>query len=423
MKKILLILALLLINIPNAFANSTDEISLEFDNNFTRHQLSVKETSTIHKENKIAINSENIEESIAPIQPQTSDELYQNHSRFFNGISKTAKDVYKLQIENTDTPSCLFKDQLTKTFDEGPVESVHAWTAVQMNSTTNIPETGDTDTRFNVNLVNILIDTKMRGEKDSFHLMLDPTHSHRGFFHTFIQDAFYESKRIPHHTLMIGHSRPGVGFEGAQSPYTLPLANRSQISRNLANIRKTGIRLKGDYSLVDYDFGGYSSDTMFTEFMPGVEFDGWINLKPLGKTDGRYGKLTTGGGIVSGTRNSVDYFVGGAYVGYTYKKFWTRMEFATSDGSNGGGGLTTKRQQGWYITLGYHLTKKLEMITRYDEFDPDKTKRNNNQREYTAGLNYYLKGQAFKVFLNYVFCQNEAKKDAHRIILGTQIII
>ena len=67
-----------------------------------------------------------------------------------------------------------------------------------MNSTTNIPEAGDTDTRFNVNLINILIDAKMRGGKDNFRLMLDPTHRHIPFFQPFVQDIYYETKEGYH---------------------------------------------------------------------------------------------------------------------------------------------------------------------------------------------------------------------------------
>ncbi|MBP3924228.1 hypothetical protein J6E39_03195 [bacterium] len=352
------------------------------------------------------------------VLPQT------HHTRFYDELSKNAHNVYNLQIENTNVPSCLLKEPLTHNFEKGPLESVHLWSVVQMNMSTEFPEYGDVDNKFRVGLVNALIDGKFRGGKEDFRIMFDPTpQNNRPFMQQFIQDLYVETHRIPHHTLMLGNSRPGVGIEGAQSPYTLPLANRSQISRNLANVRKFGVRLKGDYSLLDYDLGGYSSDTYFSSFFPGVEFDGWVNFKPLGKTDGKYGKLIAGGGIVSGQRNSTDYFMTGAYLGYEYKKLWMRAEYANADGSNGGSGLTTKKRQGWYVTLGYHITKKLEAILRYDEFDPDKKISNNNQREYTAGLNYYIKGQALKLILNYVYCQNDAKPDSHRIIIGTQIAI
>lgn len=352
------------------------------------------------------------------------DSSVHHHTKFYDELYKNAHNVYNLQIENTNVPSCLLKEPLTHTFEKGPLESMHLWAAVQMNVNTNIPQDSDVDNTFRVGLINPIIDGKFKGGKEDFRIMLDPTpQNKRPFMQQFVQDLYVETHRIPHHTVLIGNSRPGVGIEGAQSPYTLPLANRSQISRNLANVRKFGVRVRGDYSLVDYDFGGYSSDTYFSEFVPGVEFDGWLNFKPLAKTNGKYGKITTGGGIVSGHRHSTDYFVAGAYVGYEYKKLWMRAEYADSDGSNGGDGLTKKRRQGWYVTLGYHINKKLEAILRYDEFDPDKKISNNNQREYTAGLNYYIKGQALKLILNYVYCQNESKPDSHRIIVGTQIVI
>lgn len=419
MKKILFILILLLFNTSSSVL--ADEIQLEFDDSFQKQTLNIIQPSnfktTSVDKTKIAIS-----ETLA-LPLETSTPL-QTHTKLFNGISQTAHNLYNLQIENTDSPSALFKDQLTKQFDKGPIESFHTWGVIQANSDTAIPESGDGNTRFNVGLINVLFDAKTRDGKDDFRLMLDMTHQHnRPFMQQFVQDAYYETHRIPHHSILIGNSRPGVGYEGAQSPYTLPFINRSQISRNLANVRKVGIRVRSNYSLVDYDFGGYSSDTFFSEFMPGVEFDGWVNVKPLARTDGRYGKLTTGAGIVAGNRHSTDYFVGGAYIGYTYKKFWTRMEYAVSDGSNGGSGLTDKKRQGWYVTLGYHLTKKLEVLARYDEFDPDRTISGNNQREYTAGINYYIKGQALKLILNYIFCQNEAKADSHRILIGTQLAL
>lgn len=356
------------------------------------------------------------------------DEAYKANesagTKIYDSLVKTAHDVYELQIENTNVPASLLEKPLTWRFEEGPVEKLHIWGVVQTNTNFEFYEDGDTSQKFKPSLVNVLFDGTMRGGKEDFRLMLDPSPGiHRNFWQQFVQDAYVQTRRIPHHTVLFGNSRPGVGIEGAQSPYTLPLINRSQISRHFANARKVGVRVKGTYSLADYDFGGYSSDTFFTEFMPGAEFNGWVNLKPLGKTDGKYGKVVMGGGIAAGERHSTDFFVAGANIGYEYKKFWMRAEYANADGSNGSTGLSSKQREGWYATLGYHLTKKLELIARYDEFDPDKHISHNNQREYTAGVNYYVKGQALKLVLNYVFCQNQSKDDAHRLLLGTQIAL
>ena len=57
------------------------------------------------------------------------------------------------------------------------------------------------------------------------------------------------------------------------------------------------------------------------------------------------------------------------------------------------------------------------------EFDPNKSISGDKRREYTAGINYFIKGQALKFVLNYVFCQNDATKDSHRFVLGTQVLL
>lgn len=415
MKKILFTLTLILFTSMQAFAQ--EEISLSFDENFKK--LAINDNrQTISDEvqiDKLQITPAEVFETSSQTTEQT---------KLFNGITQTAKNLYNLQIENTNVPSSLFSEPLTKHFESGPLESLHTWGVVQGNFDTTMTEGENGYTRYNPALVNVLFDGKFKGGKENFRLMLDPSHQHNhSFLQQFVQDAYFESTRIPHHTILFGNSRTGTGYEGAQSPYTLPFINRSQISRNFANIRKVGLRVKGDYSLVDYDLGAYSSDTFFTEFMPGAEVDIWMNLKPLAKTNGKYGKLTTGGGVVSGSRNSTDYFTGGAYIGYEYKKFWTRMEYALSNGSNGATGLSSKHREGWYVTVGYHITKKLELLARYDEFNPDKKIHNNNTREYTAGINYYIKGQALKLILNYIFCQNDAKPNSHRILAGFQLAI
>ena len=98
-------------------------------------------------------------------------------------------------------------------------------------------------------------------------------------------------------------------------------------------------------------------------------------------------------------------------------------EFAAADGSNGATGLSSKNREGWYATLGYHLSPKVEFIARYDEFDQDKKVAHNNRREYSAGVNYYIKGQALKFALNYIYCQTQNQLDSHRLLLGTQLIL
>ena len=197
---------------------------------------------------------------------------------------------------------------------------------------------------------------------------------------------------------------------------------RSQISRNFANTRQLGVRVKGNYSLIEYDLGGYSSDVYFKDFFPGAEFSGWVSLKPLGKTGGKYGRLKLGGGFTGG-QNEIDYNILGAYASYEYKKLYANFEWGKANGYNGARGLSSNKAEGLYTTVGYRITPKLQVVARYDQYKPNIGKSDEIKREYSGGFNYFIKGQALKVMLNYVFCQNDIAKDSHRIILGTQVLL
>ena len=344
--------------------------------------------------------------------------------KFHSYVAKTFQDIYELEVENTKMVPTLLEKPLTWNINKGPVNKIHLWGGIQTNMDSHFRQGGNTDVTYRVNLVNPIFDVQLNDGKEDFRLMLNVTQpSEQPYMKYLLQDLYIQTHRIQNHRILFGNFRPGVGIEGEQSPYTLPLWTRSQISRNFSAVRKVGLRVKGNYSFVDYDLGGYSSDTYFSEFMPGAEFNGWVNVKPLAKMDEKYGQLVTGAGISTGERHNVNYLVNSAYLGYEYKKMWLRTEYANADGSNGATGLTAKHREGWHTTLGYHLTKKIELVARYDELNQDKKVSHNNRREYTAGVNYYLKGQALKLVLNYIYSQTQNKLDSHRFLVGTQIIL
>ena len=423
MKKFLLALTLIIFTFSPVTAE--EDIVLDLDEDYAKASKdvlvpdpAVLETPFLESE----IEKNEVQEIPDISKPQS---IETENTKIIDKLKFAAEDVYKLQIENTRVPASLFKEYTTQHFEKGPLDNIHYWAGFKLDNTTNISGSdGNTANVLKMSLINVFLDGTFKGGKEDFRIMLDTSPDPaEPFMQHLFQDLYISTKRIPHHRILVGNSRPGVGYEGAGSAFTLPFAARSQISRNFGTARKLGVRVMGNYSLLEYDLGGYSSGTNFSSFFPGAEFDGWVNLKPLGKTNGKYGKLTLGGGIAAGQRDSQSFNVIGAYIGYRYKRFWTKAEFANADGSNGLSGFTTKQRQGWYVTVGYKLTKKLELVARYDEFNPDKDIKNNNQREYSAGINYYIKGQALRVLLNYVFCQNQAKSDSHRIVVGLQILL
>ena len=329
--------------------------------------------------------------------------------------------IYKKKLERTSIPSFLLKDELTFKYKKGIIDKVQFYGAYQGNMGFDFSGS-DYDTDYGFGFMEAGVVGDFKDKNTDFKLQFNfKKGENRTYLQGLVTDAYIMNTRIPHHKIIIGNSRNQVGVEGGMGSYVLPFVMRSQISRTFGNTRALGIRVVGDYDLLDYSVALNSSDRFFKEFFPGAEFTGWVNFKPLGKTDGNYGTLVLGGGLNAG-HNDTNYTVGGAYASYRYKKFMTNFEYAIADGYNGTY-ISTDKATGFYTTIQYRLTQKLHILARYDQFDPNRDVANNLRREYSAGINYFIKGQALRLILNYVFCDNEDTEDSHRIILGTQILL
>ncbi len=384
-----------------------------------------------------------VQEQQAEVRLETNtlkEELYNKHRKMYGrkdviiernlelehieegSLMSKLQKVYKLEVHQTDTPVYLLEDILTVRPKKGIIKDMQLFGAYRGNMNINLADNEDTDTFYDVTAIEAGIEGEfVNGWDYKFKTRLAPSNQW-SFWQNLISDMYITNDNIKNHKILLGNSKLPIGVEGGQSTSTLLFLNRSQFARTFANSRKVGLRVIGDLDLVDYDFGVYSSDTYFREFFPGVDFTGWVDFKPLGKTKGEYGDLTLGTGISAGTHHT-DYAVGGAYFGYEYKDFLINCEGSIADGYNGQVGLSDKKASGFYTTLGYHLTPKIQMVARFDTFDPNREMENDERQEYTAGLNYYIKGQALKLMLNYIFCQDEAREDSHRLFLGTQILL
>lgn len=367
------------------------------------------------------------------------NELYEKHRKMYgrkdvstyhnreielttDSLGEKLRKIYKLEVHQTDTPVYLLEDVLTIKPQKGIIKDLQFFGAYRGNMNFNFAQGQDTDTFYDVSAIEAGIEGEFVNDWNyKFKTRLAPSNQWN-FWQNLISDMYITNDNFDKHKILVGNSKLPIGVEGGQSSSTLLFLNRSQFARTFANSRKLGLRVIGDLDLVDYDFGVYSSDTYFREFFPGVDFTGWVDFKPLGKTKGEYGDLTLGTGLSAGTHKT-NYAVGGAYVGYEYKKFLINCEGAIADGYNGQVGLSDKKASGFYTTLGYHLTPKVQVVARFDTFDPNRDSEDDERQEYSAGLNYYIKGQALKLMLNYIFCQDEAREDSHRLFVGTQILL
>lgn len=318
----------------------------------------------------------------------------------------------------------VFADKMKMDFEKGPIESISPW--IDYNGAMANSWAGETykNTYYGINFADIGFNGKMRDNKTEFRLMFSPVRYIEGntYFNSFFADNYVTRKIGKNNKILVGNTWVPFGMEGKESPLTIPYFARSQVSRTFSTSRALGTKIIGDYDLVDYNVGVYSSGRFFKDFFPGPEFAGWVNVKPLGKTDGRYGKLSLGGGMDAGNAQS-HYAVYGTSLIYEYKRLKASLEYATADGSNGSTGFSSKRAEGYYGTLAYRITPRLQALVRYDKFDPDLDKGNNVKTEYTAGINYFIKGQALKLMLNYVYYTVENGTFGSRIMAGTQIIL
>jgi len=355
------------------------------------------------------------------------------------GAAEMSKiDLYKYDLNEAlhctvTAPSTkgLLEDTMKMTFDKGPVESIAPW--IDFSSIFQNVWSGEKyqNSLYGINFNDIGFNGKFRtnddpasGKKTVFRLMYNVGKAVDGntYMQSFLADNYIMRYWTKDDQVLLGYARAAAGVEGGESPFTLPFFARSQISRTYGNVRTLGLKAQGNHPLYDYSAGIFSSGRFFKDFFPGPEFVGLLSVKPLGLTDGRYGKITMGGSLNAGNAES-HYCVSGAHMIYDYKRLKASAEYATADGSNGSTGYTANKSEGYYGTIAYRITPKLQALIRYDKFDPNKDKSNDMRTEYTAGLNYFIKGQALKLMLNYVYYVVENGTYGSRIMTGAQIVL
>lgn len=325
-------------------------------------------------------------------------------------------------IRRTDVPSYLYKDDLTFKFKEGPISRLQTYGAYR--GSMNFKWLSNTYTTDYDNLTTqIGMYGQFRNPNYKFKIAMNPIPtSGTSYIERFFSDAYIVNTKIPNHQIVAGYSRVQTGVEGGTSTYILPFVARSQIAKNFGGGRALAVKAIGNYEYVDYNISVGSAGRYITSGMPGAEFNGWVNFKPLGNKSKKYGKVTIGGGY-NGGHNQVNYSVLSGYLGYHHKKLWSNFEVAIADGYNGSKGPSSNKACGYTATVGWKFNKHIQLLGRVDQFDPNRDISNNLQREYTVGINWFIRGQALKVILNYVFCDNQNRPNSHKIILATQILL
>lgn len=331
--------------------------------------------------------------------------------------------IYHSKITRTDIPSFLYKDDLTFKYEKSPINKIQLYGAYRGAINNIFRKDGNYSTDYDNLNTQIGMYGSFKHPDYRFKLALNPIPTKGlNIADRLISDAYIMNTSIPNHQIVAGYSRVQTGVEGGTSTYILPFVTRSQIARNFGSAKSLAVKLIGNYQYVDYNISAGSAGRYITSGMPGAEFNGWVNVKPFGNKYKRLGKLTIGGGLNSG-HNQINYNVGSIYLGYHHKKLWTNIEAAIADGYNGSNGISTNNAKGFAATAGWKFNPHFQILGRIDQFDPNRNVSHDLRNEYTLGLNWFIKGQALKLILNYVFCNSQNMKDSHKIILATQVLL
>ena len=329
--------------------------------------------------------------------------------------------IVNSDITRTDVTTFLLQDDLTFNYEKGTISRIHAYGAYRGNL--NMIWDSNYSTDYDNNLTQVGVFGSFRNPDYKFKFAANPIpKGGLNYIDRFVSDAYFVNTSIPNHQLVAGYSRVQTSVEGGASTYVLPFVARSQIARNFSNVKSLSLKAIGNYQYLDYNLSVGSAGRYITSGMPGAEFNGWVNLKPFGNRSKKYGKLVLGGGF-NGGHNRIDYAVATGYIGYHHKKLWTNFEASVADGYSGYNGISKNEAGGWAATLGWKFNPHFQLLGRVDQFDPNRNMSNDLRNEYTIGINWFIKGQALKIMLNYVFCDSQNRQDSHKIILATQIVL
>jgi hypothetical protein len=220
-----------------------------------------------------------------------------------------------------------------------------------------------------------------------------------------LQDAYIRVKVAPHVDIQVGQFKVPLNMEGLASSYALALVERSLITTDGSRGGAFGDKR---------DIGAMASGTFSSgfEYRVGV-FDGLgSNQNDVDKDDhkavaGRLAWQTPVKGLKVGGFGAADREEAGNLrrtrtgldVGFTGGSLLLQAEYVA-----GQDGALDRR--GYYLTAGYKVSAKAEIVARLDTWDPDTnadtTVGNVLERDYNVGFTYYVSGNNVKCQVEYL---------------------
>lgn len=247
-----------------------------------------------------------------------------------------------------------------------------------------------------------------------------------------ILDATIAFKPYDYLKVQAGQFKIPFSLDNLTQSNLLEFIDRSQVTEALVarardllgnnNGRDMGLQVFGsalkiqERFAVDYFIGAFNGQGINTpDFNESKDIIGRLVFHPIdgldvgGSTYIGYDKV----GIAE-PKNQVRNRFGGE-LSYTWKNLSIRGEYIEGQDA-------AIKKNGYYALATYFLSpKKLQILAKYDTFDPDKNKDKNISTYYIGGLNYYFNDWA-KLMVNYSYRTEEGTKINNDLIsVQTQI--
>jgi hypothetical protein len=305
---------------------------------------------------------------------------------------------------------------------------------------TAIPKKGSSDysPNFGLPYSEIIILGKLHNHLN-YTAQIVPTRTFTDQANGLLRDAYVSTDIIPGNTVYIGQMAKPFGKEAQLSPMNIDFIDYSQASRKLlSNSTSTyvpynhdvGAMISGDLGFVNYSLGtfnGTGQNAFDKNRRQSVV--GQISIKPFYKTQ-KPGGLELGSSMLHSSALTSDLLqnynenILGFNSSYTYKKFNVKSEYMVKDGFINPGQVA----RSWNIDTKYNLTNKIQLLARYDNFDPnihpslnDLSADINTSIEYVGGINYLFRDN-LSFMVNFVSVNNKFGKDSQRVGFMTQAL-
>jgi phosphate-selective porin len=266
-------------------------------------------------------------------------------------------------------------------------------------------------------------------------------------------DGYITWNRLPAANVRVGQFKTPFGFEQLYGDPRLLTLERSLVNDRLTLSRQLGLQVTGDLleKRVSYAVGAFNGNSVNNNFNDNDKFV-WV------------GRLSG----IPWQKGSGDKAMSWAVGGNAYKSDDTALaqgsEFrfdstpATADrdnlftGERRGLGLDTQflagpfelwaealrvrwepesrrpratlESAGWYLQAGlFVVPKKLQIVGKYETFDPDRDADADDTDTATLGVNYYIKGHDLKLMLDYLRTDPAGRPDTDNKVLARLQVI